>query len=390
LLARAWGFESLQGHHPASRQWRFAGLKDSRAEQDALRGFSEGGLQLAPSPSPSGSPDALAKEAGAPLLARTLAGYDLPIIDVTHPRFAVADDDQARAAREQAFFREDRMRQWIPGFLMRFLLRRFARKSRLASIMFTRQSPYLDGISTYVMKLGADNLVAPFDGPADKRFTRNAYITLLRLRTQQTAGLIAQGISDDAAFATKAPLHLINIAGGPALDSINGLILLRRMRPALLERPIIIHVLDRNEDGAFFGANALDVLKRDGNPLAGIDVTFELGDYDWNDSARLSRLVAQIKAQDGVIAASSEGGLFEYGSDDAIIANLNALHDYSRFVAGSVTSSDETRQRMIAMSGFQVIPRGLAGFRPLAEAARFAIVKAEPALLSDQVLLRPC
>jgi len=31
-----------------------------------------------------------------------------------------------------------------------------------------------------------------------------------------------------------------------------------------------------------------------------------------------------------------------------------------------------------------MIPRGLEGFRPLAEAACFAIVKTEPALLSDQ------
>jgi hypothetical protein len=44
---------------------------------------------------------------------------------------------------------------------------------------------------------------------------------------------------------------------------------------------------------------------------------------------------------------------------------------------------------MIAMSGFKVIPRGLDGFRPLAEAAQFTIAKAEPALLSDQVLLLP-
>jgi hypothetical protein len=333
--------------------------------------------------------DARPKDLGVPLLARTRAGYDLPIIDVTHPRFAVADDDHARAARKEALFRDERQRRWIPNFVLRFLLRQFAKKSRLVDMMFSRRSPYLDGISTYVMKLGADNLVAPFDSPADRRFAASPHITLLRLRTQQTAGLIAQGISDDAAFATKAPLHLINIAGGPALDSINSLILLRRRRPELLERLISIHVLDRNEDGAFFGANALDVLKRDGNPLAGVEVTFALSGYDWNDTTVLTGLLEKIKAQGGITAASSEGGLFEYGSDDAIIANLTALHDQCRFIAGSVTSGDETRRRMIAMSGFEVIPRGLEGFRALAEAARFTIAKAEPALLSDQVLLRP-
>jgi hypothetical protein len=326
----------------------------------------------------------------APILfARTRAGYDLPIIDVTHPRFAVADDDAARAARQDAFLTDHRQRQLLPAFLLRFLLRRFAKKSRLAAAMFSRQSTYLDSLSTYVMKLGADNLVPPFDSPADRRFAASSHITLLRLRTQQVATLIAGGIARDKAFANRAPLHLINIAGGPALDSINSLILLKRMGPELLRRPIVVHVLDHNEEGAFFGANALTVLREQGNPLAGIDASFEHHDYDWNEPAGLARLLAKIMVAGGVIAASSEGGLFEYGSDDAIIANLRVLHENARFVAGSVTSSDAIRRRMITMSGFQVIPRGLDGFRPLAEAARFTIVRSEPALLSDQVLLRP-
>jgi hypothetical protein len=322
-------------------------------------------------------------------LARTRAGYDLPIIDVTHPRFRVADDAAARAARQQAFLGDDRQRRWIPGFLLRFMLRQLAKKSRLADAMFNRESSYLDGISTYVMKLGADNLVPPFDSPADRRFAASSHITLLRLRTQQMATLIAEAIADDSAFAGGAPLHLINIAGGPALDSINSLILLRRDRPELLQRPIVIHVLDRNEDGAFFGANALTVLKEKGHSLDGVDVAFAHQDYDWNETGSLSVLLSTIKSRGGVAAASSEGGLFEYGSDEAIVENLRVLHDGVRFIAGSVTSGDEIRRRMIAMSGFQVIPRGIEGFRPLAEAARLTIAKTEPALLSDQVLLLP-
>lgn len=323
------------------------------------------------------------------LRARTHAGYDLPIIDVTHPAFAVADDAAARAARKKAFLDDDRQRGWIPAFILRFLLRRFARKSRLAAAMFDHGNTYLDGTITYVMKLGADNLVPPFDSPADRRFTASSHITLMRLRTQQVASLIAEAIAEDQAFAGSAPLHLVNIAGGPALDSINSLILLKRIRPDLLRRPIVIHVLDHNEDGAFFGANALAVLKQQGNPLDGVDAAFEHHDYDWNEPQGLTRLLEEIAAAGGIVAASSEGGLFEYGSDDAIIANLRVLHESARFVAGSVTSSDEIRKRMIAMSGFQVIPRGLDGFKPLADAARFTFARSEPALLSDQVLLVP-
>lgn len=325
----------------------------------------------------------------APLLARTRAGYDLPIIDVTHPSFALADDAASRAARQEAYLADDRQRRRIPGFILRFLIWRFSKKSRLAASLFARKTTYLDGLSTYVMKLGAENLVPPFDSPADQRFAASSHITLLRLRTQQVATLIAEAIATDAAFANDAPLHLVNIAGGPALDSINSLILLKRSHPQLLRRSIRIHVFDRNDDGAFFGANALGVLKQKGNPLEDIDVTFALEDYDWNEPTKLARHLQIIRETGGVVAASSEGGLFEYGSDDAIIANLRILHEAARFVTGSVTSNDEIRRRMIAMSRFKLIARGLDGFRPLAKAAQFTIVKALPAILSDQVLLRP-
>ncbi|WP_119270770.1 hypothetical protein [Taklimakanibacter deserti] len=80
--------------------------------------------------------EATPKGTGGVLHACTRAGHDLPIIDVTHPRFAVADDEAARAARSRAFLSDDRQRGWIPPFLLRFLLRRLARKSRLAAAMF--------------------------------------------------------------------------------------------------------------------------------------------------------------------------------------------------------------------------------------------------------------
>jgi hypothetical protein len=87
-----------------------------------------------------------------------------------------------------------------------------------------------------------------------------------------------------------------------------------------------------------------------------------------------------------------EGALFEYGSDQAIVANLLAMRANGaggRLVAGSVTCADETRRRMIAQTRFKLVPRGLAGFAPLAVQAGFRIAKVASVLLSDQVLLRP-
>jgi hypothetical protein len=325
-------------------------------------------------------------------MAKTREGYELPVIDVTDPRFAVPDDPSATRPLYDAFATSERRRRLIPNFIMRAMLRSAARKSRLVRALFASDTGYLDGMTTYVMKLGPDNLVPPYDTPMDRRLAASPHVTLLRLRMQQIARLLADGLVEHLAGAAGAPLHLINIGGGPALDSVNSLILLRRDRADLLERSVVIHVLDSSTDGPFFGANAFEALKADGRPLHGLDAAWERHDYDWNAPAPLARLVRDLASAGGLIAASSEGALFEYGSDDAIVANLEALRQDgagARLVTGSVTRDDETRRRMIAETRFRLMPRGLAGFAPLAARAGFAVAKVEQAWLSDQVLLRP-
>jgi hypothetical protein len=327
------------------------------------------------------------------IFATTHEGIDLPVIDLTHPRFAVPVDPAAVRASYEAFVEAERSRGRIPKFIMRMMLRSAARRSRLVRAIFNSDTGFLDGLSTYVMKLGADNMVPPYDTPIDRRLAASPHIGLLRLRMQQIAHLVAAGIADHlAAAGAAAPLSLINIGGGPALDSINALILLRRARPDLMNRPVAIEVLDASRDGAFFGANALAALQADHGPLAGLDIVLRHQDYDWDRPAALERLVEELISAGTVIAASSEGALFEYGSDQAIVANLQALRaggSGARLVAGSVTCADETRRRMIIQSQFKLIPRGIEGFAPLAARAGFRIAEVESARLSDQVLLRP-
>jgi hypothetical protein len=327
-----------------------------------------------------------------PAMARTREGHGLPVIDVTDPRFAVSDDPAATRALYDAFVRSERRRGLMPKFIMRAMLRRAAQESRLVHAMFASDTSYLDGMSTYVMKLGVDNLVPPYDTPTDRRLSASPHVTLLRLRMQQIARLLADGLLARLAAAAAAPLHLLNIGGGPALDSLNALILLRQQRGDLMHRPVVVHVLDSATDGPLFGANALAALQATGRPLHGLDVGWRRHDYDWNAPAALARLVGELAGAGCVLAASSEGALFEYGSDEAIVANLAALRADGagvRLVAGSVTRDDATRRRIIAETQFRLIPRGLAGFVPLATRAGFTIAKAEPAWLSDQVLLRP-
>jgi hypothetical protein len=352
----------------------------------SLLGLQGGNKIIMPPPSSPCRSDGI-------IFAKTHEGIDLPVIDLTHPRFAVQVDPAAVRELYDAFIKDERRRRRIPKFIMRMMLRSAARKSRLVRAIFNSDSGFLDGLSTYVMKLGTGNLVPPYDTRIDRRLAASPHVALLRLRMQQIAHLLAAGIADHlAAAGAAAPLSLINIGGGPALDSINALILLHRARPDLMNRPVAIEVLDASRDGAFFGANALAALQADHGPLAGLDIGMRQQDYDWDRPAALERLVQNLIAAGTVIAASSEGALFEYGSDQAIVANLQALRAGGwgvRLVAGSVTCADEIRRRMIAESRFRLIPRGIEGFAPLAARAGFRIAEVEPAWLSDQVLLRP-
>lgn len=323
------------------------------------------------------------------VFATTADGLRLPVIDVTHPAFAVADDPASLAAGRDAFLAWDRRNRRTPAFVTRLLVRLAARRSALLRKILASDSGYLDSISTYMLKLGADHLPPGFDGPMDRKVAAAPHMALVRLRMQQIAKLLAEALLAPLADAPDAPLALVNIAGGPALDSINALIVLARAHASLIRRPIAIHVFDAQPGGPAFGARALLALSTPSGPLDGIEVEFQHHAYDWNDTAPLARLIAGLAARNAIVAASSEGGLFEYGTDDAIVANLTALtRGRVPIVAGSVTSSSEMRKRMIAQTRFRLFPRGLEGFAPLAARSGYAIAESRTAVVSEQVLLR--
>jgi hypothetical protein len=324
------------------------------------------------------------------LFAATADGLRLPVIDVTHPAFAIPDDPASLTARHDAFLAWDRRNRRMPGFVTRLLTRMAMRRSPLLRKMLASDSEYLDSISTYILKLGADHLPSGFDSPMDRKVAAAPHVALVRLRMQQIARLLAEALRALLAAAPNAPLHLVNIAGGPALDSINALIMLARAHAALIHRPIAIHVLDTQQDGPAFGARALLALTAPEAPLHGFEVRFQHHAYDWNDTAPLERLLAGLAAGGAIIAASSEGGLFEYAADDAVVANLTAFARAGvPIVAGSVTSSSDVRKRMIAQTRFRFFARGLEGFAPLAERSNYAIAESRTAIVSEQVLLRP-
>ena len=316
---------------------------------------------------------------------RTDEGLRLPVIDVTDPRFIIPTDPAAMAELRRKFLQDDRRQRVIPVWFQRAMMRLAARRSPLAAALLTPAADHYDGTSTYVLKLGADNLVPPYGAPMDRRLAGSGHATCVRLRMQQLSGIMADAVAVDRAFTSSAPLHLINIGGGPSFDSVNALMLLRRDRPELLDRQVVVHIMDQNAKGAALCKAAVAALIDTDGPLHGVAVTVDYREYDWNDASALAGLVERIASGKEVALASSEGALFEYASDEAVVANLRALRPGVRFVAGSVTSERVT----VASAWYDLKNRGVAGFTTLAEDAGYRLVRAEDSEMSHQVLLVP-
>jgi hypothetical protein len=328
--------------------------------------------------------------------AATSQGFDLPVIDVSNPAFFVSDDAAALGALRAELAESERRRKRLPRFVLRWLMRSLARRSLMARELLGGEPRgdvgVLGGMTTYMMKVGAANLVAPINTELDKRLAASPGAVSIRIRLQQLAELLAGGLRGELAARGSVPLHLISIGGGTAIDCLNTLIVLRKSDPVALEhRQVTLHVLDPDSEGPEFGRHALAALATDGNPLSGLDVKFAHASYNWNEPATLENLVRELSSSDSLIAVSTEGALFEYGNDPTVVSNLEALRKGRNvvLVGGTVTRADPLTREFLTTSRFKLVPRTAAEFAELVKRAGFTVTETKSALLSDQVLLRP-
>lgn len=258
--------------------------------------------------------------------AETEEGVELPVIDISHPAFSL-ETEKIDVFRLREQLQQDNQRwERSPRWMQHLFLLLLKRQSILMRGLLEPDEAFLSGMNTYLMKLGPDNLGKGYTRRLDPKIAASVQGLGVRLRLQHTARLIADGLCKALPGMGDCPLHLINIAGGPALDTLNALILLHKEHPSWLAgRPIRIQVLDPDRQGPGFGARALQALRQAGAPLQGLCIDFERVDYDWNRPEALS-LGSGDTASASCAAGSSEGGLFEYGSDPVISANLQRLH----------------------------------------------------------------
>jgi hypothetical protein len=306
--------------------------------------------------------------------AATDEGQPLAVVDVTHPAFAVSATDAELAKLTEQFVIEQRQRG-----AMTEPVREILRRSLLGRGITASEGTFMTGLNTYLRKLGPGNLPSEA-GEIDRRIAESFPVLAVRLRVQDMARLLADGLLPVLAAAPGRPLALVNIAGGPAADSWNALIHLRRERPDVVDaRAITIAVLDMDDRGAAFGARAVAALEAPGAPLAGLDVAFQRIAYDWSDTGALARALDDVRAKDSVCGVSSEGGLFEYGSDAAIVANLEVLHagtPVEAIIAGSATRDAEPVRASQAVSRAVTQPRTLGAFTQLVERAGWNVQRA--------------
>jgi hypothetical protein len=287
--------------------------------------------------------------------AMTQQGVELPVIDVTHPSFAVDSSAAALDALRASVTAETLRWSRTPRWLQRLLMALVVRRSVLMRGLRSSKGTFLSGMNTYLIKLPPAHLASSFATPTDRRIAAKPQLMDVRLRLQIMADLLAEKLCHDLDRAPAgAPVFLLNIAGGPTMDSLNALILARHRAPASLSgRPIQIEVLDAHDEGPHFGRNALESLKTANGPLAGLNIRFAHQPYDWN-KPELLRDIFKDLTSDTISLGSSEGGLFHYATDEAIRANLEVLRDCTRSsfsFSGSLTPDTPVNRASLGFSG---------------------------------------
>gem|GEM_PF-483344 len=253
-------------------------------------------------------------------------GIELPVLDISHPLFIASIDEEGleelckESAQKAKGFKE------MPDAQKKFIYE----KSYIFGRTFHKDptATYLSGMSTFMLKLGPHLIGEGEERNIDRMLSMGVSSIAARMRLRDICKLQADALIPQLMEYPQKELCFINIAGGAASDSINTLILIMKENQALLKnRKIEINVFDIDTDSPHFAQRSIEALKAPEAHFYGLDISFNHIKYNWVDTRELINILA--KKRDCIMTCSSEGGLFEYGSDEEIINNLNSLYDNS-------------------------------------------------------------
>lgn len=312
----------------------------------------------------------------------TMNRVELPVLNITHPEFISSLD-------------EDKLKKMLPyvernaeknaekfNNIPKFIKKYFARHSFAMAELLQTESSFASGISTLMMKLGPNLIGKGRNRYWDRQVTRGFGALVIRMRARDMSRCQADAMIPSLIKSPEKDICFINIAGGAAGDSINALFLIQREDPALLKnRRIEINVLDIDADGPAFAERCIAALKAPGGRFNDLDISLRHIPYDWNHTEKLEELLSERK--EWLQICSSEGGLFEYGSDDVISMNISVLYGYSKedvLIAGSLLHDVNTVDAGILAAlkiSTAIKPRflGIDGLRSLIEKNNLTIDK---------------
>jgi hypothetical protein len=263
--------------------------------------------------------------------AFTENGIELPVLDITHPLFfrSINEEKLDKMLKEIKQKGEERAESFdkIPTFIKNFM----AKRSYIMAGFMLKDSEdtFLSGLSTLMMKFGPGLIGKGKRKFLDRLGSKAFGAILLRMRVRDICKLHADILENQLIKEKDKNLCFINIAGGAACDSINALITVFKKDPSLLKnREIEINVFDIDRFGPTFAKNCVESLKSKDNYFNGLNISFNHIYYNWNDTTVLNDFL--LKRKEWLNISSSEGGLFEYASDEDIIKNLNVLYDNSQ------------------------------------------------------------
>jgi hypothetical protein len=327
----------------------------------------------------------------SPAYALGPEGLVLPVIDICHPAFALDPSKAELAARlEEACAR---MRDFaaMPGLERARAMESAMRDSRLTAAIGAARGGYLGGMATYLLKLGPENL-GPWATAADRELASTLPCYSARLRLRDSAKLLAAELKAALAAAGGKTLRLVGVAAGPAMELLNALMLARREgSPALEGRRVRLQVLDLDGEGPAFGERALRALMAEGQALSGLDLGFSSAAYDWDEPSALAGLLGAIDPGREIAVFSSEGGLFEYASDESISANLRAIAAAApagTAMAGTMSVAEEPARLFNQGSGTALRLRSLEELSGLCARSLWRLERVVDCPLSRSFLLR--
>ncbi len=255
-------------------------------------------------------------------------GIELPVLDVTHPLFieSINEEKLNNMLKEIVKKGDERAENFnkMPFFIKNFL----AKRSYIMAgfLLKDTDDTFLSGMSTLMMKLGPGLIGRGRKKFFDRLGSKSFGAVALRMRIRDMCKLQTEILIHQLIKSKRNNLCCINIAGGTAGDSINTLINIYKKDPSLLkERNIEINVLDVDKFGPNFANSCVESLKTYGGYFHDLNISFKYINYNWNNTAQLAQLLSDRK--DWLKICSSEGGLFEYASDEEIVQNLNTLYN---------------------------------------------------------------